>query len=82
MTNLKSLREKKGYTQAQLGELSGVNYRVIQHYEQGSKNIDGAKLDTLIRISDALECPLYEILENSDLKERLKKYFDEYTKSC
>lgn len=36
---LKKYRERAGLSQAQLAEASGVNIRMIQHYEQGDKDI-------------------------------------------
>lgn len=72
MTKLKEIRMSKGLTQKQLAEKSGINMRVLQHYEQGSKNLDGAKLETLINLSTALKCPLSEILENDELRNKAK----------
>ena len=32
---LKTLRKAAGLSQAQLGEMTGLNFRTLQHYEQG-----------------------------------------------
>jgi transcriptional regulator with XRE-family HTH domain len=56
------MREKRGLTQAELAEKSGVNMRMLQHYEQGFKDINGAKVVTVLRIADALDCDIREIL--------------------
>lgn len=72
MTNLKAVRESAGLSQSQLSKKSGVNVRTLQSYERGAKNIDGAKLETLLDLSAALECKIPDILESERLKEKLK----------
>lgn len=66
--NLKKIRQLRGYSQSQLAEKSGVNVRIIQHYEQGSKNINHAKLETLLKLAIALDCQLLEILDDPKLR--------------
>ena len=63
MTRLKRIREQSGMTQKRLSEVSGVNLRMIQYYEQGAKNINTAEALTVLRIADALHCEVREILE-------------------
>lgn len=77
MSKLKELRERKGFTQLQLAELSGIGIRVIQSYEANSaksRTTDRAGLDTLLRLSAALDCRIYEFLEDSELQTKLVKY--------
>lgn len=74
MSNIKKVRIEKGLTQTQLAEKSGLNIGTLRHYEQGSKNLDNAKIETLMDICDALDCRLYEIIQNADLQERVKNY--------
>lgn len=62
MTNLKKMREKKGMTQAELAEKSGVNLRMIQHYEQGYKDIKNSKVITALSLANALKCDINEII--------------------
>jgi len=73
MTNLKNTRVNHGLSQSQLANLSGISTQVIQQYEQGNRNIDGAKLDTLIKLITALNCGLHEILEDNDLRDKIKE---------
>lgn len=63
MINLKKIRTDKGVTQQQLAEMSGVNLRIIQHYEQGFKDIDKAAAITVYKLSQALEVPMESLLE-------------------
>lgn len=70
---LKAWRQAKGLSQSQLAEKTGINLRTIQHYEQGSKNFDHARIDTIMRACIALDCRLDDILENPEYIELAKK---------
>ena len=63
MTNLKRIRKESKITQAKLSELSGVNLRMIQDYEQGRKPINGAAAITVHRLATALGVTVEELLE-------------------
>lgn len=63
MTKLKKIREASGLSQAKLAEASGVNVRMIQHYEQGVKDIDAAAALTVHRLAQALNCTVEDLLE-------------------
>ncbi len=70
---LKEIRQSRGLSQSQLAEKSGLTVRTLQHYEQGSRSIDGAKLNTLIDLATALNCSVSDILISEELKEKCKK---------
>lgn len=63
MSNLKNIRKERGYSQKQLADLSGVNVRMIQFYEQGARDINIAQADTVYKLAQALECNMEELLE-------------------
>ena len=63
MSNLKTIREEKSFTQAKLAEISGVSIRLIQHYEQGYKDINKAQAITLYKLAQALECKIEDLIE-------------------
>lgn len=63
MTNLKRIRKESGLTQTQLAEASGVNVRMIQHYEQGFKDINQASAFTVYRLAETLGVSVGELLE-------------------
>lgn len=71
-TNLKKARRKKGLSQKELAERSGISTRTIECYEQRARPIDGARLDTLCELSKALDCKIADILESQDLKAKYK----------
>ena len=69
---LKEIRESRGMSQQDLADKSGINKRMIQAYEQGYRNINGAKLTTLVTFCLALECHLSEIVDDAQLVKDLK----------
>lgn len=74
MKKLKERRLAAGLSQTQLAEKAGLNVRVLQHYEQGSKNFDHARIDILLKYCIALDCKLSELVENPEYLTLLKKY--------
>lgn len=64
---LKDIREAKGLSQSKLVELSGVNLRTLQSYEQGQRDINGASLTSLVSLTKALDCKLTDILTDQEL---------------
>ena len=62
MNNLKRLRQEKGLTQIELSKLSGVNFRMIQHYEQGNKDLNRAAVETVIKLARALDCNFTDLI--------------------
>ena len=71
--SLQSARLKAGYSQHKLAAASGVNVRNIQQYEIGTRNIDGASLETLCKLATTIGCTLFDLLEDEQLKELLRK---------
>lgn len=61
-SSLKYFRELKGMTQAELAEASGVSLRTIQAYEQGYKDINKGQLITGLKLAEALDCDIYDII--------------------
>lgn len=70
---LKEMRQAKGLSQSQLAEKTGINVRTLQHYEQGSKIFDNARIDTILKCCIALNCKLEDVIENSEYIELIKK---------
>ncbi len=65
-THLKSIRENRGVSQAELAALSGVKLRSIQMYEQKVNDIDKAQAGTLYKLSRVLGCTIEDLLENPE----------------
>lgn len=70
---LKEMRQSRGLSQSQLAEKTGINVRTIQHYEQGSKIFDHARIDTILKVCIALGCKLEDVIENPEYIELIKK---------
>ena len=68
-SNLQRLRKAAGFSQSQLAKLAGVNVQVLQQYERG-----GAKLLTLLKLCNALECGLADIITDKETREQLSAY--------
>ena len=49
-SNLQRLRKAAGFSQSQLAKLAGVNVQVLQQYERGARDLNGAKLLTLLKL--------------------------------
>ena len=62
-TRLKTIRENRGISQAELARLSGVSLRSIQMYEQRNKNINKASVDTIYRLAKVLGCTIEDLIE-------------------
>ncbi|MGM9940988.1 MAG: helix-turn-helix domain-containing protein [Bulleidia sp.] len=63
---LKQARERKGYTQEQLGEKLFVTRQTISRYESGNRLPD---IHTLKAISRLLDCSMDELLSENDLSD-------------
>lgn len=72
---LKEIRKKRNMSQGQLSELSNVPKRTIEFYEQGIRKIDGANINYLTSLSIALNCKIEDIIENKNVKEKLKNIY-------
>ena len=64
-TELKQVRKDKGMTQKELAEASGINLRTLQHYEQGSKDLNMAAAITVYAIAEALGVKVEDLLNLS-----------------
>ena len=62
-THLKKLRCAQNLTQKELAEKSGISLRMIQLYEQRQNDINKAAGDVIHRLSLALHCNFYEVME-------------------
>ena len=70
---LKEIRQAKGLSQSKLAEKTGISIRTIQHYEQGAKDFNHARIDTILKVCVTLNCKLEEIIDNPDYIELMKK---------
>lgn len=71
--SLKYTREAAGMSQAELAKASGVNRRMIQHYEQGVKDINKASVITVLKLAEALDTDVYDIINGRTEAEMIPK---------
>lgn len=60
---LKEARQAKGLTQKELAEAAGLSLRTLQHYEQGSKDLNMAAAITVYAIASALGVKVEDLLD-------------------
>lgn len=68
MTNLQRIRKERGLTQKELANKSGINIRMVQHYEQGMKDINKANAITVYKLACALTVDMGAILELQEVE--------------
>lgn len=75
-SKLKETRQAAGLSQSQLAEKANMNVRTLQHYEQGSKVFDHARIDTILSVCLALNCKIEDVIENQEYIDLIKRYED------
>ena len=63
MSKLQEKRKAAGLSQSQLAARVGMSVRTLQHYEQGSLDINKAAADMVYRLAVALECSVEDLLD-------------------
>lgn len=76
VSRLQKARRAAGLSQSQLAKAAGVNTQVLQQYERGARDINGAKILTLLRLCNVLGCGLADILTDEETLEQLKDYIN------
>lgn len=71
--SLRTFRKKEKLTKTQLSDLTGISMRTIDDYETGKRDINGAKLSTLLKLCKALSCRLEDILTDEETLELLQE---------
>lgn len=62
-SNLARHRKAKGLSRQGLSDLAGVSVRMVSYYENGSKDINKAEALSVLKLAEALECDVRDILE-------------------
>ena len=66
-TKLRKLRKMRNISTKELAKMTQIPYRTLLHYEVGDRDINKAKLDTIVDLSLALETDIRDILEDEEL---------------
>ena len=67
MTNLKRIREEKGFTQQRLALATNVSIGSNKSYEQGRRNINRASVEFVYRLSLVLGCSIEDLMEKENI---------------
>lgn len=83
MNNLKKIRTLKGLTQQQLAEKVDCKNQYISDIERGIRNINSIQWGTLDKICKALDCSIYDLVEDRGdntmtKKDKLEKILKKY----
>lgn len=70
LSNLRIIREKKGYSQEYMAYVIGISYGTYHNIEKGKSNI---KMSILIQCAEILEVHLFELLHEKHSHVFLKK---------
>ena len=70
---LQQLRQNNGLSQKQLSDESKIPLRTIQQWECGQRNIDGASINRLCDLAIALNCKIYDLIDDEELIQKIKK---------
>ena len=79
--SLQEVRKQRNLSQRECAEHSGINVRILQFYEQGVRDINAAKLSTLLQLCNALGCRLEDILTDQETLTELERYIQTGTKA-
>ena len=71
---LQAARKAAGMSQSQLANAAGISVRILQDYERGGRDLNGAKLATMLKLCNALGCSLRDIITDTDTIEQLDAY--------
>ena len=66
MTNLQRIRLERGLSQSQLAKAANVKLRSIQAYEQKTKDINKAQLQSACTLAKALSIRPEDLLEGGE----------------
>ncbi|MDW3783688.1 helix-turn-helix transcriptional regulator [Staphylococcus saprophyticus] len=63
--NLKAMRKRRGFTQSELGTLSGVSGQIISNYERAYSRPNEEQIR---KIAKALNCQVNDLIDLSDIE--------------
>lgn len=73
-SNLQFYRQRSLLSQSQLASKAGVNVNVLRQYEQGKRDLNGAKLSTILKLCLALDCRIQDLLTDEETLTLLAEY--------
>lgn len=71
---LAELRKSVGMSQRELAQATGISYKLVQSYEQGVRDINGARISTLLSLCIVLKCRLEQLITDENIINQIKLY--------
>lgn len=72
---LQALRQKTGLPQDKFAAVTGVNASILRAYERGARDINGARLSTLIAFCKVLNCKIEDIITDEQCIQALQAMY-------
>lgn len=66
MSKLKQIRKIRGITQKNLAKYCNISVKSIQAYEQGTRKLEKANKNTILKICEVLNCKISDIIESEE----------------
>ena len=63
-SKLQRIRKMQGLTQRQLAEQCNISIKTLQSYEQGTRKLEKANKNTILKICEVLNCKISDIIES------------------
>lgn len=67
MRKLKQIRKMRGISQKNLAKYCNISVKSIQAYEQGTRKLEKANKNTIIKICEVLNCKISDIIESEEI---------------
>lgn len=67
MRKLKQIRKMRGLTQKELAEQCNISIKSVQAYEQGTRKLEKANKNTILKICEVLNCKVSDIIESEEI---------------
>lgn len=64
LSKLQRIRKMRGLTQRQLAEQCNISIKTVQAYEQGTRKLEKANKNTILKICEVLKCKISDIIES------------------
>ena len=67
MNKIKQIRKMRGLTQKELAERCNISIKSVQAYEQGTRKLEKANKNTILKICEVLNCKISDIIESGEI---------------
>lgn len=65
-SKLQRIRKMRGISQKNLAKYCNISIKSVQAYEQGTRKLEKANKNTIIKICEVLNCKISDIIESEE----------------